>query len=88
MQTWQPIETAPKDGTDILVMCDIWPGTKSGRAEECDSINTYVAGWWEDDEGGGGAWICYMAATLNPECPVEPTHWMPLPLPPMLQKDT
>lgn len=76
---WQPIETAPRDATAILVMRDIWPGAKSGRAKECNGRNTYVAAWWPDERGGQGAWICYMDAVLDPECPVEPTHWMPLP---------
>jgi len=76
---WQPIETAPRDATAILVMRDIWPGARSGRAEECNGRNTYVAAWWPDECGGQGAWICYMDAVLDPECPVEPTHWMPLP---------
>ena len=76
---WQPIETAPRDATAILVMRDIWPGAKSGRAKECNGRNTYVAAWWPDERGGQGAWICYMDAALDPECPVEPTHWMPLP---------
>ena len=76
---WQPIETAPRDATAILVMRDIWPGARSGRAEECNGRNTYVAAWWPDERGGQGAWICYMDAALDPECPVEPTHWMPLP---------
>ena len=76
---WQPIETAPRDATAILVMRDIWPGARSGRAEECNGRNTYVASWWPDERGGHGAWICYMDAVLDPECPVEPTHWMPLP---------
>jgi len=82
---WQPIETAPRDATAILVMRDIWPGTRSGRAEECNGHNTYVAAWWSDECGGQGAWICYMDAVLDPECPVEPTHWMPLPDPPGAQ---
>lgn len=68
---WQPIETAPRDGTAVLVMSDNWTGTKTGRAEECNGDNTYVAQWWKDD-GCRGVW----------ECPVEPTHWMPLPPPP------
>ena len=76
---WQLIETAPRDATAILVMRDIWPGARSGRAEECNGRNTYVAAWWPDERGGQGAWICYMDAVLDPECPVEPTHWMPLP---------
>ena len=76
---WQPIETAPRDATAILVMRDIWPGAKSGRAKECNGRNTYVAAWWPDERGGQGTWICYMDAVLDPECPVEPTHWMPLP---------
>jgi hypothetical protein len=79
---WQPIETAPRDGTAVLVMSDYWPGTKSGRAEECSNINTYVAAWWQDEDRGKGAWICYMDAVLDPHCPITPTHWMPLPDPP------
>ena len=79
---WRPIETAPKDATAILVMRDIWPGTKSGRAEECNGHNTYVAQWWGGEKNGAGAWICYMDAVCDPECPIEPTHWMPLPAPP------
>lgn len=82
---WQPIETAPKDATAILVMRDIWPGARSGRAEECNGHNTYVAAWWPGERGGQGAWICYMDAVLDPECPVEPTHWVPLPDPPGAQ---
>ena len=82
---WQPIETAPRDATAILVMRDIWPGAKSGRAKECNGRNTYVAAWWPDERGGQGAWICYMDAVLDPECPVEPTHWMPLPDAPSAQ---
>lgn len=79
---WQPIETAPRDGTAVLVMRDIWPGTESGRAEECNGHNTYVAAWWAGERDGAGAWICYMDAICDPECPIEPTHWMLLPAPP------
>ncbi len=80
---WRPIETAPKDRTAVLVMRDIWPGTKSGRAEDCNGHNTYVAEWWRD-EGDGGEWVCYMDRVEEPICPIEPTHWMPLPKPPIL----
>jgi len=73
MTEWQPIETAPRDGRDVLVMRDIWPGTESGRAEECNGHNTYVAAWW------GSEWVCYMDQVQDPRCPIEPTHWMPIP---------
>lgn len=81
---WQPIETAPRDGTAILVMSDDWPGTKTGRAEECNGHNTYVAQWWGDEEDG--RWVCYMDAVQDPDCPIKPTHWMPLPPPPIEQE--
>lgn len=71
--SWQPIETAPRDGTAVIVMRDIWPGTPSGRAEECNGHNTYIAQWW------GSSWVCYMGAIQDPKCPIEPTHWQPLP---------
>lgn len=79
---WQPIETAPKDGTAVLVMQNNWPGCKNGVAEECNGHNTYVAAWWADERGGAGAWICYMDAFRDPECPIQPTHWQPMPPPP------
>lgn len=80
---WQPIETAPKDGTALLVMRNIWPGTKTGRAEDCNGHNTYVAGYWSSENEG--RWMCYMDQIRDPECPIEPTHWMPLPQPPETQ---
>lgn len=72
---WRDIETAPKDGTAILLHDNDAPGLPSGHADRCDGTNTYVAAWWE----GAEAWICYMDAVLDPRCPIEPTHWMPLP---------
>lgn len=75
---WKTIDTAPMDGTAVLVMRDIWPGTASGRAEKCNGHNTYVAAWWASE----GRWVCYMDAVFDPTCPIAPTHWMPLPLPP------
>jgi hypothetical protein len=78
--SWQPIKTAPKDGTAVLVHRNIWPGTKSGFSEECNGYNTYVAQWWGDEEGG--EWICYMDLPSEPRLPIEPTHWQPLPYPP------
>lgn len=84
---WQPIETAPRDQTAVLVMRNIWPGTDSGFAEECNGHNTYVAEWWQDS-GGCGEWVCYMDAILDPRCPIEPTHWMPLPAAPSAKDPT
>lgn len=83
-EPWLPIETAPRDGTAVLVMRDIWPGTKSGRAEQCNGHNTYVAQWWDGERGGDGSWVCYMDAVCDPECPIVPTHWKPLPPPPSI----
>jgi hypothetical protein len=81
MQEWESIETAPRDGRAILVMRDIWPGSPTGRALECNGHNTYVAEWWSE-AGGTGEWTCYMDAVHDPRCPIDPTHWQPLPKPP------
>ena len=78
---WLPIETAP-NGTAVLVMRDIWPGSETGRAEKCVGHNTYVAAWWAD-ESNSGQWFCYMDRIEEPICPIAPTHWMPLPPPPI-----
>lgn len=80
MIKWQPIETAPKDGTKILLF---QPADKQDEL----SIET---GEWEDyaykkwykvgvdmkklRTVNGGYWVCSYI--------FNPTHWMPLPDPP------
>lgn len=81
MGEWLPIESAPKDGTWLLVAGTIWAGEISGivknvRAEM--GIARFTNGksdfdgddWWDDT--GGDAYACWC----------RPTHWMPLPQPP------
>ncbi len=63
---WQPIETAPKDGTEILAarqprQFDWWIMDVVSYAWEDENGH-----WWQHD--GNRAW--------------QPTHWMPLPSPP------
>ena len=76
MTDWQPIETAPKDWTPILV----------GRGRVNLGDGTYKNGivleaQWDTDERGWyfcgyvGGWL-----QVDPEHP--PTHWQPLPAPP------
>ena len=77
MSEWRPIETAPKDGTSILLHFDS-PHRPQNWEKECSAVNTAVGQWWEGDD----AWICYMDMVRDPECHFEPTHWMPLPEPP------
>lgn len=79
---WQPIETAPKDGTWVL-LC-------GGETTEDDYlgdgvlIKRPVVAFW-DNEGGlldDGAWyFCYWDGDWRDGYD-NPTHWMPLPEPP------
>lgn len=69
MSEWQPIETAPKDGTDILLYL---PG-----AAQCFSM---IIGHWSacDELPDDDAWYPttpHAADSLD----IDPTHWMPLP---------
>lgn len=79
---WQPIESAPKDGTEILLGKDIasvWI-VRNGRwvnwRDWCPAPTEpgeQVDGWW-----------CYRNSVAQEmlEGIYEPTHWMPLPEPP------
>lgn len=64
---WQPIETAPKDGTAILV--------SEGRFIHCVEWNDEYE-WWAVDDNKLGPFRLRGTA---------PTHWMPLPPPPIEQ---
>lgn len=64
---WQPIETAPKDGTDVL----LW------TAVQGTGIYIAVTGYFcEVDD----AWCATVAAGYSSF--INPTNWMPLPAPP------
>jgi hypothetical protein len=76
--TWQPIESAPKDGTEVLLFEFLphhEPMVRVGYWEEngtdLHSGADGISGWSLVGEGYIGE--------------IEPTHWMPLPEPPELQ---
>lgn len=76
---WRPIETAPKDGTTVLLACDGSNSTgprhlnKLSDLSPMDSEAFICMGAWDDSENwftdGHDCWECL-------------THWMPLPSPP------
>lgn len=72
MSDWQPIETAPKDGTWF------WAFYQK-RFAECLQDQWKVAKWV--GQNNYGDWIGFMDAADHEEFN-QPTHWMPLPLPP------
>jgi hypothetical protein len=92
MIRWKPIESAPKDGSDILIYA---PSYQHEGKETGDRVT--VGHWATDAErqrqvgdcGGecrcpeydyeDPAWITWDGG-FRPEYP--PTHWLPLPAPP------
>lgn len=90
MGEWMPIETAPKDGTEILIWredCGVLMGRycsandlRSMSDKERDELNEeslFQEDWWGGDADGGGYRL---------EGAEVPTHWMPLPQPPKESK--
>lgn len=71
-EQWQPIETAPKDGTTIDLWCRNISHGSTGAVRAPDSFWDDEVQKWEDRHG----WIL--------ETKWKPTHWMPLPAGPKL----
>jgi hypothetical protein len=67
---WQPIETAPRDGTKF----DLWIERDSYRVT--DAYWSDLQGWWCTDGDYGPEEPLPLAIVP------APTHWMPLPAPP------
>ena len=75
-QEWQPIETAPKDGTEIIG----WNGKiVTAIAYLSDEDDDGHSGWCQSGYTDGGM-LYYLHNALSDEG--QPTHWMPLPHPP------
>lgn len=76
MSDWQHIDTAPKDGTRLLLFCrDYDPPFFVGNynwTELPTDHEDYWAGWSFSEE------------LISNHCEIEPepTHWMPLPAAP------
>ena len=68
--TWQPIETAPKDGRRILVYGGTWEGELGGKEPSVIAM------------GYAGDTVCVADTCYYDAWIVAPTHWMPLPEPP------
>lgn len=73
---WQPIETAPKDGTPILIadFLNDEPKTRFPLiSSACWVVDQYRPEW------KNGAWIgCLFEDFSGFLARLEPTHWMPL----------
>ncbi len=67
--TWQPIETATKDGTRLL----LWA---AGSAADEIEVGYWSTSVWTY----GGGWI--NCENRSDTVVLKPTHWMPLPMPP------
>lgn len=89
---WQPIETAPKDGTQI----DIWvePDAGSIHGPSHYKAHRQANAFWCDrdptdpfDKTGSEGWWCRLADKFAHEMSWKATHWMPLPEPPELNPD-
>ena len=68
---WQPIATAPKDGTWLLLFSPL--GVNSLDSDPPLYITT--ASWWD------GVWYHHYSDGVG-HFINGPTHWMPLPPPP------
>lgn len=70
---WRPIETAPRDGTAILIA----GGTYSYDIYADETFNSVTIAYWYgnhwrgEDRQAHDEWYTH-----------DPTHWMPLPEPP------
>jgi hypothetical protein len=83
LETWQPIETAPKTGRTLLLgypnVLGKWRTVRGQWMSEA-----YIAENWEEPDDAETGWYETSAEADDvPNCwPITPTHWMPLPIAP------
>jgi hypothetical protein len=75
---WQPIATAPKDGTRLLLLKPNRE-VEIGRYHSADDINGRMH---------GGMWRYRRSMSPRYDHANQPTHWTPLPAPPVIGSGT
>ncbi len=70
---WMPIESAPKDGTMVLLY-----GQMEGNTP---FVGLYICAGWQDGDDGM-EWIEATTGLEAFNAPHKPTHWHELPAPP------
>ena len=87
---WQPIETALKDGTEIIIFKQGWVNAPVGKWAEYggnpvigfDGEDCYMWGWEFDEFTCYGYEDGFLGWDEDIQENNMPTHWMPLPEPP------
>ena len=86
---WLPIETASKDGGEMLLFCPA--GIQCEDRAEGMTSSIVVGTWRGRPYGSGGHWICdvmeidmgyYVGDFSRTALEITPSHWQPLPAAP------
>jgi hypothetical protein len=72
---WRSIDSAPKDGTSVLLACNY-----DRLGKQRITLAWYERGMWAE----GMYWDDDADDWSVAQCEFRPTHWMPLPEPPSL----
>jgi len=74
MTEWQPLETAPRDGTIILLACG-----------DVVSLAFWHQTYDETKRKATAGWAAIWSSCPQAEPLTKATHWVPLPVPPTLE---
>lgn len=89
MSEWQPIETAPKDGSKILLAkygyvadtTGLDEGSKEWKQRIWDQSKRVYCIWWAATGWWHSKWNNWNDG-IEPSGLASPTHWMPIPTAP------
>lgn len=88
MNEWQPIQSAPRDGRQILLWADAWEmtwGIQIGSFKEAEQCWAVCEGTVDDnDEDFDPEADIDEDEDFDEDANLGPTHWMPLPAPPSI----